>query len=119
MTKKPAMTAGAAAPAPWGWEQPQCRGRNALALFVDDLHRILESHAAGRLANAGSLDQAQRQVDELLARYNGIGAAPEAFQGASIELQEAVDRSGASHTVPIFSPRLKKSLMSMLGPKSN
>ena len=53
----------------------------------------------------------------LLARYNDIARAPEVFQGQSVELKEGVDRSGVSHTVPIFSPRLKQSLVSMLGGK--
>jgi hypothetical protein len=51
----------------------------------------------------------------LLARYNEIGAAPDIFLGQSVELKEGVDRDGVSHTVPIFSARLKKSLVSMLG----
>lgn len=117
MTKTYASTAGATAPKSWGWEQPGCRGPAALALFIDDLHRILQEHAAGKLASCSTLADAQSQVDALLARYNNIARAPEVFQGQSVELKEGVDRSGVSHTVPIFSPRLKQSLVSMLGGK--
>ena len=113
MTKTYASTAGATAPkaglgTAWlpGWP-----------FFIDDLHRILQEHAAGKLASCSTLADAQSQVDALLARYNDIARAPEVFQGQSVELKEGVDRSGVSHTVPIFSPRLKQSLLSMLGGK--
>ncbi|WZB70723.1 hypothetical protein WJ968_36610 [Achromobacter xylosoxidans] len=45
MTKTYASTVRATAPKSWGWEQPGCRGPAALALFIDDLHRILQEHA--------------------------------------------------------------------------
>lgn len=115
MTKKQASQNTGAGPQGWGWEQPQCRGQAALALFIDDLHRILQAHAAGKLADSSTLADAQEHVNELLARYNEIGAAPDIFLGQSVELKEGIDRSGVSHTVPIFSPRLKQSLVSMLG----
>ncbi|CUI46432.1 hypothetical protein [Achromobacter xylosoxidans] len=102
-------------PQTWGWEQPQCRGQAALALFIDDLHRILQAHAAGQLAASSTLADAQEQVDQLLVRYNDIAAAPEIFLGQSVQLKEGVDRSGVSHTIPIFSSRLKQSLVAMLG----
>ena len=115
MTKKQAPQITGASPQSWGWEQPQCRGQAALALFIDDLHRILQAHAAGKLADSSTLADAQEQVNELLARYNDIAAAPDIFLGQSVQLKEGIDRSGVSHTVPIFSPRLKQSLVSMLG----
>ena len=115
MIKKHVSQGAASSPQSWGWEQPQCRGQAALALFIDDLHRILQAHAAGKLADSSTLADAQRDVNELLARYNEIGAAPDIFLGQSVELKEGVDRNGVSHTVPIFSPRLKQSLVSMLG----
>lgn len=115
MNRKPESHNAGAAVEGWGWEQPRCRGQAALALFIDDLHRILQAHAAGRLADSSTLVDAQEQVDELLARYNEINAAPEIFLGQTVELKEGVDRNGVSHTVPIFSARLKQSLVSMLG----
>ncbi len=99
----------------WGWEQPNCRGRTALSLFIDDVHRILQAHTAGKLADSSTLADAQDQIDALLDRYIEIKAAPDIFDGQSVELKEGVDRSGVLHTVPIFSPRLKQSLMSVLG----
>ncbi|MCW0210712.1 hypothetical protein WHX56_13500 [Achromobacter veterisilvae] len=115
MIKKHVPQSNGSTPQGWGWEQPQCRGQAALALFIDDLHRILQAHAAGKLADSSTLADAQRDVNELVARYNEIGAAPDIFLGQSVELKEGVDRNGVSHTVPIFSPRLKQSLVSMLG----
>ena len=115
MTKTQASQPTGAGPQGWGWQQPQCRGQAALALFIDDLHRILQAHAAGKLADSSTLADAQAQVNELLARYHEISAAPYIFQGQSVQLKEGIDRSGVSHTVPIFSPRLKQSLVSMLG----
>lgn len=115
MTKKQASQTAGAGPQRWGWEKPQCRGQAALALFIDDLHRILQAHAAGKLADSSTLADAQAQVNELLARYNEISAAPDIFLGQSVELKEGIDRSGVAHTVPIFSPRLKQSLVSILG----
>jgi hypothetical protein len=115
LTKKHTSQSAGSAHQGWGWEQPQCRGQAALALFIDDLHRILQAHAAGKLAESSTLADAQQNVNELLARYNEIGAAPDIFLGQSVELKEGVDRDGVSHTVPIFSARLKKSLVSMLG----
>ena len=100
MTKTYASTAGATA--------PKAGAGNSLAAGVrrrwpiDDLHRILQEHAAGKLASCSTLADAQSQVDALLARYNDIARAPEVFQGQSVELKEGVDRSGVSHTVPIF-----------------
>ena len=101
MTKTYASTAGATAPKSWGWEQPGCRGPAALALFIDDLHRILQEHAAGKLASCSTLADAQSQVDaaRALQRHRPrAGSVP----GQSVELKEGVDRSGVSHTVPIF-----------------
>ena len=77
-------------------------GSGGAGPFIDDLHRILQEHAAGKLASCSTLADAQSQVDALLARYNDIARAPEVFQGQSVELKEGVDRSGVSHTVPIF-----------------
>ncbi|WZB61503.1 hypothetical protein WJ970_30490 [Achromobacter xylosoxidans] len=77
-------------------------GSGGAGPFIDDLHRILQEHADGKLASCSTLADAQSQVDALLARYNDIARAPEVFQGQSVELKEGVDRSGVSHTVPIF-----------------
>jgi len=98
----------------WGWQQPG-HGQAALALFIDDLHRVLQAHAARRLAGAAPLSAAQEQVDALLARYVELRKAPDIFEGQSVTLKEGTDRDGVSHTVPIFSPHLKQALVAMLG----
>ncbi|MCD0505719.1 hypothetical protein [Bordetella petrii] len=99
----------------WGWQQPNCHGQAALALFIDDLHRILQAHTAQQLAGEAPLAAAQERVDTLLARYVETRKAPDIFDGQSVTLKEGVDRDGVSHTVPIFSPRLKQALIAMLG----
>lgn len=98
----------------WGWQQPG-HGQAALALFIDDLHRVLQAHAARRLAGPAPLTVAQEQVDALLARYVELRKAPDIFDGQSVTLKEGTDRDGVSHTVPIFSPHLKQALVAMLG----
>jgi hypothetical protein len=97
----------------WGWQQA-CHGQAALALFIDDLHRILQAHAARRLTGVAPLSVAQKQVDTLLARYVEFRRAPEIFDGQSVTLKEGTDKDGVSHTVPIFSPALKQTLVAML-----
>jgi len=97
----------------WGWQQPS-HGQAALALFIDDLHRVLQAHAAQRLAGPAPLAAAQEQVDALLARYVELRKAPDIFEGQSVTLKEGTDRQGVSHTIPIFSPRLKQALVAML-----
>lgn len=98
----------------WGWQQP-AHGQAALALFIDDLHRVLQAHAARRLTGNAPLGAAQEQVDGLLARYIALRKAPSIFEGQSVTLKEGTDRDGVTHIVPIFSPQLKQSLVAMLG----
>ncbi|MBV7482451.1 hypothetical protein [Bordetella sp. BOR01] len=99
----------------WGWQQPDCRGHAALALFIDDLHRVLQARTAQQLAAGAPLAATQEQVDALLAHYIESGKAPDIFDGQSVTLKEGVDRDGVTHTVPIFSPHLKQALVAMLG----
>ena len=63
MNKKHLSENAGGTPQAWGWEQPQCRGQAALALFIDDLHRILQNYTAGKLAASSTLADAQEQVD--------------------------------------------------------
>ena len=53
---------------PWGYDQPDCRGEGALLYFTADLARIVNTHFAGRDVTPAMLQDAQRDVDELLAR---------------------------------------------------
>lgn len=98
----------------WGWQQP-AQGPAALALFIDDLHRVLQAHAARRLTGTAPLAAAQDQVDALLSHYVERRRAPQIFDGQSVTLKEGTDRDGVSHIVPIFSPALKQALVAMLG----
>lgn len=98
----------------WGWQQP-AHGSAALALFIDDLHRVLQAHAARRLTGTAPLGAAQEQVNALLANYVERRRAPTIFDGQSVTLKEGTDRDGVSHIVPIFSPHLKQALVTMLG----
>lgn len=115
--KSPPGHASAASPT-WGWQQPDCRGQAALALFIDDLHRVLQAHAAQQLVAATPLAAAQDQVDALLANYIASGKAPDIFNGQTVTLKEGVDRDGVSHIVPIFSAHLKEALVAMLHRRS-
>lgn len=98
----------------WGWQRPECRGRHALELFVDDLHRILQAYAANRLASDDALERAQDQVNKLLARYAQIAGSPNVFSGQRVELKEGTDRNGVVHIVPIFSADLKQAMVQTL-----
>ena len=100
MTKTYASTAGATAPKS-GWEQPGCRGPAALAFSSTTcIASCRNTRPANWLRAARWRTPSPRWT--LLARYNDIARAPEVFQGQSVELKEGVDRSGVSHTVPIF-----------------
>ncbi|HYG42589.1 MAG TPA: hypothetical protein VEA17_06680, partial [Bordetella sp.] len=83
----------------WGWQQPDCRGQAALALFIDDLHRVLQARTAQQLVVGAPLAATQEQVDALLAHYIESGKAPNIFVGQSVTLKEGVDRDGVTHTV--------------------
>lgn len=98
----------------WGWQRPECRGRHAVELFMDDLHRILQAYAANRLAPDNALEHAQNQVDTLLVRYDEVTGSPNAFSGQHVELKEGTDRNGVVHIVPIFSADLKKAMVQIL-----
>lgn len=75
-----------ASPQAWGFTQADCRGANALLLFMNDLARVVNQYlGAGKLSDE-SLGDAQKAVDALLDRYVEIQAAPEAFDNERIEL---------------------------------
>jgi len=97
----------------WGWQQP-VHGAAALALFIDDLHRVLQAHSARRLTGVAPLAAAQDQVNTLLSHYVEARKAPAIFEGQSVTLKEGTDRDGVSHVIPIFSPKLKQALVTML-----
>lgn len=100
---------------PWGWENPRCKGENAVSLFIDDLQRVLQGRQFNAEHNDGQLAQAQQDVDMLLGKYVQLGAAPQIFGGQTVELKLGVDRAGVTHVVPIFSPALKQHFVQLLG----
>ena len=118
MNHKPNSPPSERDPQLWGWELPQCRGQAALALFIDDLDRILQAYTTSKARSTHSLRHAQEQVDVLLSQYMKHAAAPNVFAGQSVDLREGVDHRGVSYTVPIFSPQLKQSLVSLLEQKT-
>jgi hypothetical protein len=99
----------------WGWEHPQCRGPNAVPLFIDDLQRVLSGFAPGGADDAAGLAQTQTEVDMLLGKYVLMGVAPQIFGGQTVELKLGTDRTGVTHVVPIFSASLKQQFMQILG----
>lgn len=75
-----------ASPLPWGFTLPDCRGANALLLFMNDLARVVNQYLGHGKLSEEALADAQKAVDALLERYVKIQAAPEAFDDERIEL---------------------------------
>ncbi|WP_343737665.1 hypothetical protein [Achromobacter sp.] len=75
-----------ASPPPWGFTLPDCRGANALLLFMNDLARVVNQYLGHGKLSEEALADAQKAVDALLERYVEIQAAPEAFDDERIEL---------------------------------
>jgi hypothetical protein len=107
------MPAGHASPQ-WGYERKDCRGANALGLFIDDLQKVLDSHTGRVNASPAALYQAQADANELLRQYVNVEAAPAVFAGQSITLKTAGDGAGALQLVPLFSATLKQALITLL-----
>jgi hypothetical protein len=107
--------ASSQAPAPWGYEHPDCRGEAALLLFTADLARTIEVHLAGREVGRDDMIAAQTGVDALLERYVKLRAAPYAFEGQTIVLRIEIDRRADGAELPYValetSPRLEEMLI--------
>ncbi len=109
-------TVSASSPStPWGYEQPACRGANALLLFTEDLARVIESHLAGRAVERKDVTAAQAGIDDLLARYVALSAHPQAFDDQTITLRIEVDRTADGVEIPYValatSPILESALI--------
>ncbi len=98
----------------WGYERPDCRGANALGLFIDDLQRVLDAHAGDIAGRPERLYEAQAQANELVRRYAALKEAPAAFNGQSVNLRVARTSAGTVQLVPLFSAALKQALISLL-----
>lgn len=70
----------------WGFTHPDCRGANALLLFMNDLARVVNQYLGNGQLSEEALADAQKAVDALLDRYVEIQAAPEAFDNERIVL---------------------------------
>ncbi|ALM83712.1 hypothetical protein [Bordetella sp. N] len=98
----------------WGYERADCRGANALGLFIDDLQRVLDTHEADIAAQPAQLYEAQAQANELVRRYAALDGVPAAFSGQSVTLRAARNSAGTVQLVPLFSAALKQALISLL-----
>jgi len=98
----------------WGYQRPECRGANALGLFIDDLHRVLEGHEGNVAKSPAALYQAQADTNALVRRYADLAGAPAVFAGQSITLRTAPAEHGGVQLVPLFSAGLKQALVALL-----
>ncbi|WP_233235220.1 hypothetical protein [Bordetella sp. LUAb4] len=98
----------------WGYERPDCRGANALGLFIDDLQRVLDTYADDIAEQPARLYEAQAQANELVKRYAALKGVPAAFEGQSVNLRVARNSAGTVQLVPLFSAALKQALISLL-----
>lgn len=100
-----------ASPLPWGFTLPDCRGANALLLFMNDLARVVNQYLGHGKLSEEALADAQKAVDALLERYVQVQAAPEAFDDERIELaletQPQPDGTMGAQVALRMSPRLE------------
>ena len=98
---------------PWGYERPDCVGTHALALFIDDIQRVLDAHALN--SGDASLFQVQADANRLLQGYAEHARGTTAFKGQFITIR-AIEASGPTPAqwVPLFSPGLKQALQALL-----
>lgn len=110
-------TPSAAAATLWGHQHPNCKGEAAIAFFVSDLARTIETHLVGKEVDAEVLSQAQQAVDRLLAIYVALQAAPYAFQDQritlSIAMQERADGPAFPYVALNTSERLEGLIIDM------
>lgn len=99
----------------WGYERPDCVGNNALALFIDDIQRVLDAHAATDGSTEARLFQVQADANQLLKGYATHARGTPAFKDQFITIR-AVDASGQTPAqwLPLFSPGLKQALQTLL-----
>ncbi|WP_442592588.1 hypothetical protein ACSBPU_13425 [Parapusillimonas sp. JC17] len=100
---------------PWGYERAYCTGDHALALFLDDMERVVEHYAN---LNGAQLDarvfQAQAAANKLLQAYAKNARKTTAFNDQFIEIKSFVNAAGQTQLVPIFSSGLKQALIRLL-----
>lgn len=100
---------------PWGHERPDCAGDHALALFLDDMERVVEHYAnLDGVQLETRLFQAQAAANKLLQAYAKNARRTTAFDGQFIEIRSFVNDAGRTQFVPIFSSGLKQALIRLL-----
>lgn len=99
----------------WGYERPDCIGNHALALFIDDVQRVLDEHAHTQDRTEADLFQVQADANRLLQGYAEHARGTTAFKGQFIKIR-AVEASGQTPAqwLPLFSPGLKQALQALL-----
>ncbi|MGE4124648.1 MAG: hypothetical protein AB7E59_05225 [Pusillimonas sp.] len=105
---------------PWGYERPDCIGNHALALFIDDIQRVLDAYADTQGSTDARLFQVQAEANRLLQGYAEHARGTTVFKDQFITIR-AVDASGhtPSQWVPLFSPGLKSALQALLKHSQN
>ncbi|KAA0911496.1 hypothetical protein [Pusillimonas sp. ANT_WB101] len=99
----------------WGYERADCIGEHALALFLDDMERVVDHYATldGEQIET-RVFQAQAAANKLLKAYANNARKTTAFDGQFIDIKAFSDPSGKTQFVPIFSTGLKQKLMALL-----
>lgn len=105
----------------WGYERPDCVGNNALALFIDDIQRIVDHYSQQPGALETRLFQAQAAANKLLKAYEKNARKTTAFSGQYIEIKAVkTDPSATTQQwAPIFSSGLKLALKTLLQHSQN
>jgi uncharacterized protein YfcZ (UPF0381/DUF406 family) len=99
---------------PWGYERPDCIGNHALALFIDDIQRVLDHYAQRPGSTEIQVFQAQAAANKLLQAYDKNARKTTAFKGQHIEIKVVDAGDGQSRWVPLFSEGLKRALKALL-----
>lgn len=104
----------------WGYERPDCIGNHALALFIDDIQRVLDSHADATNNGEERLFQVQADANRLLQGYAEHARGTTVFKGQFITIR-AIEASGQTPAqwLPLFSPGLKQALQALLKRSQN
>ncbi|MFT0546847.1 hypothetical protein ACMHYO_10950 [Allopusillimonas ginsengisoli] len=99
----------------WGYERADCTGEYALALFLDDMERVVEHYATldGEQVET-RIFQAQAAANKLLKAYANNARKTTAFDGQFIDIKAFVNEDGQTQFVPIFSSGLKQKLLTLL-----
>lgn len=99
----------------WGYERPDCVGNNALALFIDDIQRVLDHYTQVSGTPEERLFQAQAAANKLLQAYQKNARKTRAFDNQYLEIKTVTVGDAEPQWVPIFSSGLKQAMKALLG----